>query len=143
MSCANFYLNNNAFKNLCYFSDGGDNEDSYLDYRDMIDNFNYELKNQNFDFFELSIKDGYFDGIQIVIDSAVDGLADYHLIESDFNNEESQYYFNLCRSKAVRKIKSEIKKINKFLDFLKFYGFKEFAQIAQFDNGETLYKLEG
>lgn len=58
----------------------------------------------------------------------------------EYDNYECHYYFDCCRSVAIRKFKREINKVNRILKKLaKDYGFVELAVTARFSNGETWY----
>lgn len=84
-------------------------EEMYFDYDDMV--HDVESSNENlFDslkFHKMKIVAGYYEGYQIV-------FKETHNPE-DMDNEDTQYYFDMCRSKAIRSYEAEIRKINRFL----------------------------
>lgn len=56
------------------------------------------------------------------------------------HNDDCHYYFDVCRSVAIRRYNSEINKINRILKMLaKEYGFDEVYCSAVFGNGEAIY----
>lgn len=56
------------------------------------------------------------------------------------DNDDCHYYFDVCRSVAIRRYNSEINKINRILKMLaKEYGFDEVYCSAVFGNGEAIY----
>ena len=57
------------------------------------------------------------------------------------NNEETRYYYDMCKSEFLRKYYSEINFINKKLlpKLAKFFGFEEYYCGGIFSNGEAVY----
>ena len=56
------------------------------------------------------------------------------------DNDSARYYFDLCRSHAIRKYEAEQRKINKILAKIGgAYGMDKLAIYARFSNGETWY----
>ena len=57
------------------------------------------------------------------------------------NNEETRYYYDMCKSEFLRKYNSEINFINKKLlpKLAKFFGFEEYYCGGIFSNGEAVY----
>lgn len=59
---------------------------------------------------------------------------------NEYDNDDCHYYFDVCRSVAIRRYNSEINKINRILKMLaKEYGFDEVYCSAVFGNGEAVY----
>ncbi len=144
MSTNNFIMNADCFNNYCYFSTDETPEDAQFDYECTADNAKFILneKNKELSFFKMKIQGGYYDGLQAIIESNIEYLAAEDIANGNFSNEDSRYFWNLCRSIAIRKIKTEINKINRELARLKDYGFKEFIKTGQFSNGEGLYQYK-
>ena len=144
MSTNNFIMNADCFNNYCYFSIDDTPEDAQFDYECTADNAQFILneKNKELSFFKMKIQGGHYDGLQATVESNIDYLDAEDLANGNFSNEDSQYFWNLCRSIAIRKIKTEINKINRELAELKDYGVREFIKIGQFSNGEGLYKYK-
>lgn len=94
-----------------------------------MDEFNRELL-----FHKLSMKNGYYSGVQFIVDTEHD-LKDY-----DYDNDECHYYFDCCRSVAYRKYAAEVRKINRWMAKLaQRYGFEELVCTSVFSNGEASY----
>lgn len=88
--------------------------------------------NEDFLFFRGRLKDGYYEGVQLIFDEL------YNPEEMD--NEETRYEFDLCRSRAIRKYHAEINKINRLIDKLcKETLWSKYGVTARFSNGETWY----
>ena len=86
-------------------------------------------------FHEISIKSGYYAGLQLYVE--LNNAADY---AGFTDNESAREYFDLCRSHAIRKYEAEQRKINKILAKIGgAYGMDKLAIYARFSNGETWY----
>ena len=93
-------------------------------------------------FHEISIKSGYYAGLQLFVE--LNNAADYAGFTEDgpeyLDNESAREYFDLCRSHAIRKYEAEQRKINKILAKIGgAYGMDKLAIYARFSNGETWY----
>ena len=112
-----------------------DMEDGYLNAKALAKRLSEDLM-----FYELTIKGGYYSGIQIFVKPIK--WADYYYEIDDLDNEDSHYYFDMCRSKALRKHQAEVNKINKKLLplFEKELGFDHIRCIGVFSNGEAVYE---
>lgn len=98
--------------------------------QEKIDEINASLR-----FYKLSLRDGYYNGVQICIDLADDAPDDFW-IEHYFDFNE----YGVNRYILRRMIQAEKKRINnKILPLFKEYGFDEYAISARFSNGETWY----
>lgn len=88
--------------------------------------------NEQLTFFRAKFQSGYYEGVQLIFDEL------YNPEEMD--NEETQYEFDLCRSRAIRKYHAEINKINRIIDKLcKEDSWCKYGVTARFSNGETWY----
>ena len=114
------------------------------EYRDIVDNFSetvhdilHTLKRE-LQFFEITLKDGYYCGLQFYVEET--GNMRYIDVE-DVDNEETRYYYDMCKSEFLRKYYSEINFINKKLlpKLAKFFGFEEYYCRGIFSNGEAVY----
>ena len=111
--------------NECEFDEEWDSqifyEDIYREAERLANKLNEELI-----FYQIDIKDGYYCGLQTIIKG------------TDWND----YYFDMCRSKALRKHQAEINKINRKLLplFEKELGFDHIRCIGVFSNGEAIYE---
>lgn len=142
MSAPNFmYLKNFDIlaHECCYeLEDIGEYE---FDYQlcDMIED---ELKtyNDKLNFFKLTIKGGYFSGIQIVPVPSItaEDILDYY---NDVNSEDIFAMYGYNKHILKLKIQKEIRYINTTIfDKLKDnFGFERLGVIARFSNGETMY----
>lgn len=98
-----------------------------------------ERINKELTFYKIKIGCGYYDGIQTFVDHS---HWDYYNNVEDMDNDACKYYFGMCRSKAIRKHKAEVNKINKKLLplFEKELGFDHIRCIGVFSNGEAIYE---
>lgn len=92
-----------------------------------LDKFNAGLT-----FFKVVLRGGYYRGIQTLVECPNDPHNLY--------NDECRYYWDMCRSKAIRKHEAEERKVVKFLHGLKDEGLKELACVGIFSNGEAIYQ---
>ena len=93
-------------------------------------------------FHEITLKSGYYAGLQLFVE--LNNAADHAGFTEDgpeyVDNESARYYFDLCRSHAIRKYEAEQRKINKILAKIGgAYGMDKLAIYARFSNGETWY----
>ena len=106
----------------------------------ICDEIDDKLKKINHDliFHKIELKSGYYSGVQFYCETMHhDEDANGEL---DLDNDDAHYYYDMCRSQARRKYKSEINKINKILKKLgEEYGFEAYGVSARFSNGETWY----
>ena len=77
---------------------------------------------------------GYYSGVQLLTEADDD--------PESLDNDETQHYFGMCRSAAVRAYRREARRVNKTLDRLApEYGFAKYAVAARFGNDETWYTV--
>ena len=111
---------------------------------DIINNFEYLVKeilhtfNRELNFFEITLKDGYYCGLQFYVEET--GNMAYIDVEN-VDNEDTRYYYDMCRSEFLRKYYSEINFINKKLlpKLAKNLCFEEYYCAGVFSNGEAVY----
>lgn len=115
----------------------------------FCDDLQYDIdaENSNLLFHEISIKSGYYDGLQLFVTTTKDADAagfgdDQYLHDPQYgpDNYNTRYYFDLCRSAAIRKYQAEQRKVNKILARIgRAHGMDKLAIYARFSNGETWY----
>ena len=114
------------------------------EYRDITDNFSETIDDilhtlkRELQFFKITLKDGYYCGLQFYVEET--GNMRYICVE-DVDNEETRYYYDMCKSEFLRKYYSEINFINKKLlpKLAKFFSFEEYYCRGIFSNGEAVY----
>lgn len=125
--------------NECEFDEEWDSQmfykDIYMQAERLANKLNEELM-----FYQIEIRSGYYDGLQTII-QGTDWYDSYYNIE-DVSNDDCHYYFDMCRSKAIRKHNTEVNKINKKLLplFEKELGFDHIRCIGVFSSGEAIYE---
>lgn len=127
-----------AENEMCEFCEA-DGLESIQEFDDMAcsmewDEITAEMNefNRGLLFHELSMKSGYYYGVQFIVET------EHDLEEYDYDNDECHYYFDCCRSVAYRKYAAEVRKINRWMAKLaKRYGFDELVCTARFSNGEA------
>lgn len=102
-----------------------------------VDNILHDFK-RDLQFFEVTLRDGHYCGLQFYIEET-ENMA-YIDIEN-LDNEDTRYYFDMCKSEFLRKYKSEVNFINKKLlpKLAKYFGFEEYCCAGVFSNGEAIY----
>ena len=84
-------------------------------------------------FYTVSVESGYYRGLQFYVSEK------YYDLEN-MDNEESNYEFGICRSKMLRKYKSEGNWLRRELKKAKAdLGLMELGVYARFGNGEVMY----
>ena len=99
-------------------------------------------ENDHLKFFEISVKSGYYDGLQLYVDltQAADNAGFTDNGPEYLENDDAHYYFDMCRSKCIRAYESEKRKVNKILAIIGgAYGLDKLGIFARFSNGETWY----
>ena len=145
MSTPNFYTMENFNLYIKAYEPEEDYDDIFYNYDEVqmfyddifygYDGFNELMENLNDDltFHKLEIKGGYYSGVQIYVRE----LENPH----ELDNDDCRYYYDICRSQAIRKYDAEIRKINKWLDKTAVdYGWKKLYCIGIFSNGEAVYE---
>lgn len=97
-------------------------------FKKVMEEFNDELT-----FHEITFKSGYYEGVQLFVEEKDN--------PHELDNEDCNYYYDMCRSKAIRKYDAELRKINRFMDKVATqYGWKELHCLGVFSNGEAIYQ---
>jgi hypothetical protein len=100
----------------------------YDGFKEVMENFNNDLI-----FHKIEIKSGYYDGVQLYVDE----LENPH----ELDNDDCRYYYDMCRSQAIRKYDAEIRKINKWMEKVATeYGWRKLNCLGVFSNGEAIYQ---
>ncbi len=109
------------------------------------DDFNYatELAEEftsGLTFHKVTSVGGYYTSFQFYVEEVYSNYFDLDK-ESEYciSNEDAHYYFDMCRSKALRAADAEKRKIEKWLHSLAENGYNEVVCTAMFSNGEANY----
>lgn len=97
---------------------------------------------ENLIFHDVTVKSGYYSGFQFFVEEKHSGQFDLDR-DSRFciDNEDAHYYFDLCRSRAIRAADAEKRKINRWLENLaENSGYEVLVCTARFSNGEAFYE---
>ena len=101
--------------------------EGYDGFNELMENFNDTLV-----FHKLELRSGYYDGVQLYVEEKDD--------PNELDNDDCRYYYDMCRSNAIRKYEAEIRKINKWMDKVATqYGWRELHCLGIFSNGEAIY----
>lgn len=101
----------------------------YDGFKGVMEEFNDTLT-----FHEITFKSGYYEGVQIFVEEKEEN-------PHELDNEDCRYYYDMCRSVAIRKYNAEIRKINKWMDKVAIqHGWKELHCLGIFSNGEAIYE---
>ena len=97
------------------------------DMQKRLDDLNRTLR-----FHKVSVENGHYYGLQLYVKEAHN--------PSDYDNADCQYYFDMCRSVAIRRYNSEVNKLCRILRRLGAeFGFEELFCRDVFSNGEMCY----
>ena len=116
-----------------------------------IEDFSYVKKevlgelNRELQFFDIILKDGHYIGLQFYVEldknlynygSTADEVLEY------IDNEDSRYYFDMCKSQLKKRLYSEINFINKKVMPLmaQRLGLEKYNCVGIFSNGEAIYE---
>ena len=103
--------------------------EGYDGFKEVMENFNNTLT-----FHELTFESGYYTGIQLYVEEKEEN-------PHELDNDDCHYYYDMCRSKAIRKYDAEVRKINKWMDKVATqYGWRELICLGIFSNGEAIYR---
>lgn len=95
-------------------------------------------------FHRVSLRSGYYAGVQLWPEENDDAQAAgfYEGDTSDVDNDNAHYYFDMCRSLAIRKYQAEQRRLTKELAAIaKAWSFDQLSIVARFSNGETWYSV--
>lgn len=150
MSTANFYTQKHFDlwacddSLFCETDDEGEEFYSNLLYLDWSGELERELDdfNDSLTFYRLTIEPGYYVGAQILVQSVHENgyasLADW--MPENLDNSECWYYWDMNRSTAIRRHKSEVNKINRYMaKNMPSWGLQHLVLGGRFSNGEAIY----
>ena len=129
-------------------------DNSSFDYDCEYDNMKYlipiALEKFNISLFNVEVHSGYYDGLELIVTSAISGLevediTNTENLKENYDNEDMRYYFGHLaeyKSQIIPKIKAEMKRMNEeVLPYLADNsGFKRINCVAIFSNGEAIYE---
>lgn len=102
--------------------------EGYDGFKDVMEDFS-----DNLIFHKITFKSGYYDGVQLYVEEAEN--------PHELDNEDCRYYYDMCRSQAIRKYDAEVRKINKWMEKTAVeYGWRELHCLGIFSNGEAIYQ---
>ena len=119
-------------------------EDLYYHTKNFLDNINKDLQ-----FFEITLKDGYYDGVQTFVTSTAYGDLPYEFDAIDFLEYSDEYdgkeiynYTHNNRYVLKRKIQAEMNKINFDIlpQLIDICNFERLGVVGRFSNGEVIYE---
>lgn len=96
---------------------------------------------ENLIFHDVTVESGYYSGFQFYVEEKYSAKFDLDR-DSEYciDNEDAHYYFDLCRSRAIRAADAEKRKIRKWLEKLaENSGYDVLVCTAVFSNGEACY----
>lgn len=110
----------------------------------IIDNFTRKVNDilhafkRDLQFFEVILRGGHYCGLQFYVRETHDMSC---LDIENLDNEDTRYYFDMCKSEFLRKYNSEMNFINKKLlpKLAEYFGFEEYCCAGVFSNGEAIY----
>jgi len=93
-----------------------------------------ERDTPSLDFFTVTVRGGYYSGMQLFVEE------EHPCFPEDYDNDDCHYYFDCCRSKAIRRRASEVNKVKRFMRKIAMeYGMDEYYCCSIFSNGEAFY----
>ena len=111
------------------------NDNFYEDIFNGYDGFKdvMEELNDSLVFHSMEFQSGYYAGVQLYIKEMENPY--------ELDNEYCKYYYDMCRSQAIRKYEAEIRKINKWMEKIAVqYGWKKLNCLGVFSSGEAIYE---
>lgn len=120
---------------------GASLEDVEAEYDEFETSFNIkaieryiEQNAPRLDFYKITVEGGYYTGAQLYVEEEHPQFPDV------YDNDDCHYYFDCCRSRAIRNQKSEIRKVEKFMrQVAREFGLDEYYCGGIFSNGEAVY----
>lgn len=101
-----------------------------------------QLFTENLMFHDVTIESGYYQGFQFYVEEKYSNYFDLDKkSEYCIDNEDAHYYFDMCRSKAIRAADTEKRKIARWLESLVNEDFDILVCVARFSNGEAAYAI--
>lgn len=114
-----------------------DQEEEYREAFELAEEFTENLKYHN-----ITVISGYYNGFQFYVEEKHNDKFDLDKSSKYcIENDDANYYFNVCRSLAIREADREKRKINRWLESLVKYGYEILVCIGNFSNGEAIYEI--
>ena len=112
-----------------------DYDAEYLEIREL--EIGMEKANANFQFHKIVLESGRYCGMQFFVERMFHG---YDSLD-DMDNDTCRGYYGECRSKVLRRYKTEIRAVRKALaEIASLYGYEEYVCVGIFSNGEAVYE---
>jgi hypothetical protein len=112
-----------------------DLEEIFRDAEKLAEDFTENLK-----YHDITIISGYYSGFQFYVEEKYSGYFDLNKSsEYCIENDDAHYYFDVCRSVAIRESDREKRKIKRWLESLVNYGYDIIVCVGRFSNGEAVY----
>ncbi len=93
-----------------------------------------DRKNEDLLFHKISIRPGYYTGMQLFVEAVGD-------IPEECDNSECRYNWDMFRSVAIRKYEAEQRKIRRWMkQTAQYYGMSYLEEIGRLSSGATLYR---
>ena len=129
-----------------YTDEEAENYDCSLDleifYDDIQSEFEYVSKalekklRKPLQHHEIVLKGGYYTGVQLFVNETNEN-------PHDLDNENTHYYYGMCRSKAIKEYEADIQRARKLMEMIaKELHFMRLGCIGVFSNGEAVYHVE-
>lgn len=110
-------------------------QDDFNEAAALADGFSKDLN-----YHVVTVQSGHYDGFQFVVKER---YADRFDLDASsrycIDNEDAHYYFDECRSKALRRADAEKRKIERWLNERAKNGYNRLVCRGVFSNGEALY----
>lgn len=103
---------------------------------ELAENFTENLK-----YHDITVVGGYYSGFQFYVEEKYSNKFDLDK-QSIYciDNYDAHYYFDVCKSVAIREADREKRKIRKWLESLENHGYEIIVCIGRFSNGEAIYE---
>lgn len=86
------------------------------------------------EFFTITVQGGHYTGMQLLVEEKHPSFPD------SYDNDDCHYYFECCRSRAIRKRAAEVNRVKRFMrKIAKGHGMDEYYCGDIFSNGEAVY----
>lgn len=122
------------------FSDGAYEYEAYNEFEEAeaaAEEFSECLK-----YHDVTVEAGRYDSFQFYVQEKYDNYFDLDRSSPYcIKNEDAHYYFDVCRSVAIREADREKRKIEKWLCSLTDYGYNVVSCVGHFGNGEAVYRI--
>ncbi len=91
-------------------------------------------------FHTVKVESGRYTGFQFVVNERYGNQFDLDKVSIYcIDNDDAHYYFDMCRSEAIRRADAEKRKIKRWLNDLISRGYNRITCIDVYSNGEAVY----